>query len=99
MWEGGKLWSEQNPIRFAASSIRLFFYCRRAGLPSSSQSDARELVRASALKVPSKLIVFPEENHWISKGEDSRFWYSEFKAGSQNICSRRAGLIRSSGAQ
>ena len=29
------------------------------------------------LKVPSKLIVFPEENHWIGKGEDSRFWYSE----------------------
>jgi hypothetical protein len=21
--------------------------------------------------------VFPEENHWILKGEDSRFWYTE----------------------
>lgn len=31
------------------------------------------------LKIPSKLIVFPEENHWISKGEDSRFWYGEVR--------------------
>jgi len=29
------------------------------------------------LGVPSRLIVFPEENHWVLKGEDSRFWYSE----------------------
>ena len=29
------------------------------------------------MQVPSKLIVFPEENHWILKGEDSRFWYTE----------------------
>ena len=29
------------------------------------------------MQVPSKLIVFPEENHWILKGENSRFWYAE----------------------
>ena len=26
-------------------------------------------------KVPSRLIVFPDENHWILKGENSRFFY------------------------
>jgi dipeptidyl aminopeptidase/acylaminoacyl peptidase len=30
--------------------------------------------------VPSRLIVFPEANHWIMKGEDSRFFYSELQA-------------------
>ena len=29
------------------------------------------------LQVPSKLIVFPEAGHWILRGEDSRYFYSE----------------------
>ncbi|MES2296131.1 MAG: S9 family peptidase [Pseudomonadota bacterium] len=29
------------------------------------------------LNVPSKLIVFPDENHWVLKGENSRYFYSE----------------------
>ena len=27
--------------------------------------------------VPSRLVLFPDENHWIMKGEDSRYFYSE----------------------
>ena len=27
--------------------------------------------------VPSKLVYFPDENHWILKGENSRFFYDE----------------------
>jgi len=30
--------------------------------------------------VPGRLLVFPEENHWILKGEDSRFFYAEVHA-------------------
>jgi dipeptidyl aminopeptidase/acylaminoacyl peptidase len=29
------------------------------------------------MRVPSKLVVFPDENHWILKGENSRFYYSQ----------------------
>ncbi len=29
------------------------------------------------LQVPSKLLVFPEAGHWILRGEDSRYFYSE----------------------
>jgi dipeptidyl aminopeptidase/acylaminoacyl peptidase len=29
------------------------------------------------MKVPSKLLVFPDENHWILKGENSRFYYGQ----------------------
>jgi dipeptidyl aminopeptidase/acylaminoacyl peptidase len=29
--------------------------------------------------VPSRLVVFPEENHWILKGEDSRIFYREIQ--------------------
>ena len=35
---------------------------------------------AQRLQVPSKLITFPEENHWILRGEDSRYWYGEVQA-------------------
>jgi dipeptidyl aminopeptidase/acylaminoacyl peptidase len=28
-------------------------------------------------QVPSRLIVFPDENHWVLKGENSRFFYRE----------------------
>ena len=31
-------------------------------------------------KVPSKLIVWPTENHWIQNPENSRFWYREVHA-------------------
>jgi pimeloyl-ACP methyl ester carboxylesterase len=27
------------------------------------------------LNVPAKLLVFPDENHWILKGENSRYFY------------------------
>jgi dipeptidyl aminopeptidase/acylaminoacyl peptidase len=31
-------------------------------------------------QIPSRLIVFPDENHWILDGENSRFFYSELHA-------------------
>ena len=27
--------------------------------------------------IPSRLVVFPDENHWILKGENSRYFYGE----------------------
>ena len=32
------------------------------------------------LQIPSRLIVWEEENHWIAKGEDSRYFYQELLA-------------------
>ena len=29
-------------------------------------------------KVPSRLIVFPEEGHWILKPQNAVFWYKNF---------------------
>jgi len=31
------------------------------------------------LKIPSRLLVFPDENHWILKGENSKYWYGEVR--------------------
>jgi dipeptidyl aminopeptidase/acylaminoacyl peptidase len=28
-------------------------------------------------QVPARLVVFPNENHWVLNGENSRFFYGE----------------------
>ena len=37
-----------------------------------------------ARNVPSRLVFFPDENHWILKPQNSRLWYREFT----NWCDR-----------
>jgi dipeptidyl aminopeptidase/acylaminoacyl peptidase len=81
VWEQGPVWREQNPIRYAAKF-------RTPMLITIGENDFRVPLNNSLenwsvlqrLKIPSKLIVFPEENHWILKGENSRFWYGEVHA-------------------
>ena len=40
------------------------------------------------LRIPSKLIVWPDENHWILKGENSRFFYQEVHALAEEVLGR-----------
>ena len=78
VWEGGKIWTEQNPIRFAKqfkTPILLTVGERDFRVPLNQTLENWSVLQR--MKVPSKLIVFPDANHWILKGEDSRFWYGE----------------------
>jgi dipeptidyl aminopeptidase/acylaminoacyl peptidase len=78
VWEQGEVWRKQNPARYAA-------HFKTPVLVSVGENDFRVPLNQSLeywsylqrLKIPSRLIVFPEANHWISKGEDSRFYYKE----------------------
>ena len=80
-WEQAAVWREQNPIRFAAKF-------RTPVLVTVGENDFRVPLNNTLeywaalqrMRVPSRLIVFPEENHWIQKGEDSRLFYSEIAA-------------------
>jgi dipeptidyl aminopeptidase/acylaminoacyl peptidase len=80
-WEQGAVWRDQNPIRLAAKF-------HTPVLVTVGENDFRvplnnALEYWSALQrmqVPSRLIVFPQENHWILKGEDSRLFYAEIAA-------------------
>ncbi|HEU5134387.1 MAG TPA: S9 family peptidase [Steroidobacteraceae bacterium] len=80
-WEQAPVWREQNPIRYAAKF-------RTPVLVTIGENDFRvplnnTLEYWSALQrmqVPSRLVVFPDENHWIQKGEDSRLFYAEIAA-------------------
>jgi dipeptidyl aminopeptidase/acylaminoacyl peptidase len=81
VWEQGPIWREQNPIRYAKNF-------RTPILISVGENDFRVPMNQTLenwsvlqrLQIPSRLIVWPEENHWILKGEDSRFWYKELYA-------------------
>jgi dipeptidyl aminopeptidase/acylaminoacyl peptidase len=80
-WAGDPLWRAQSPIEYAAKF-------RTPVLVSVGEHDFRvplnnTLEYWTALQrqqVPSRLIVFPEANHWILRGEDSRYFYQEVAA-------------------
>ena len=81
VWEGGAVWQAQNPIMKSAN-------LRTPMLVTAGERDFRvPLNNALQLwsvlqrqRVPSRLIVFPGENHVIQGGENSRLFYSEVHA-------------------
>jgi len=80
-WEPTKTWREQNPIRYAKSF-------KTPILLSVGENDFRvplnqTLENWSVLqrqRVPSRLLVWPDENHWILKPENSKVFYQEVHA-------------------
>lgn len=81
VWEQNAVWREQNPIRYAAKF-------KTPTLVSVGEHDFRVPINNaleywSALqrqRVESKLLVFPDENHWVLNPENSKFWYTEVQA-------------------
>ena len=81
VWEQGPIWREQNPIRFAKNfqtPILLSVGENDFRVPLNQTLENWSVLQR--LRIPSRLIVWPEENHWIQKGEDSRYWYQEVYA-------------------
>ncbi|MFN7932708.1 MAG: S9 family peptidase [Bryobacteraceae bacterium] len=81
VWEQAPVWREHNPIRLAKNF-------RTPILLTVGENDFRVPLNQTLenwsvlqrLQIPSKLIVFPNANHWILKPEDSRFFYGELHA-------------------
>jgi dipeptidyl aminopeptidase/acylaminoacyl peptidase len=77
-WEQGPVWREQNPIRFAGKF-------QTPTLVTIGENDFRVPLNNSLeywsalqrMRVPSRLVVFPDENHWVLKGENSKLFYTE----------------------
>jgi dipeptidyl aminopeptidase/acylaminoacyl peptidase len=81
VWEQGPVWREQNPIRLAANfrtPMLLTVGERDFRVPLNTTLEAWTVLQR--LQIPGRLIVFPDENHWILDGENSRFFYSELHA-------------------
>lgn len=77
-WGDSKVWRDQSAIAYAGNY-------KTPEMLSVGEHDFRvpmneTLMQWSALqrmKVPSRLLVWPEENHWILNAENSRYFYKE----------------------
>jgi dipeptidyl aminopeptidase/acylaminoacyl peptidase len=79
-WGDSKVWVEQNPMRYAEKFKTPILYTvgeKDYRVPINNTIEAWHITRR--LKIPSKLLVFPDENHWILQADNSRFHYKEVK--------------------
>jgi dipeptidyl aminopeptidase/acylaminoacyl peptidase len=77
-WVKQAAWNEQNPIRFAArfrTPVLITVGEKDYRVPLNNSIENFGLLQR--LKIPSRLVIFPDENHWILKPENSRYWYKE----------------------
>jgi dipeptidyl aminopeptidase/acylaminoacyl peptidase len=80
-WEQGPVWREQNPIRYARNfrtPILVTVGERDYRVPLNQSLENWSVLQR--MRVPSRLIVFENANHWILNGEDSRYFYQEVAA-------------------
>jgi dipeptidyl aminopeptidase/acylaminoacyl peptidase len=79
-WENPKAWADQSPAAYAKDF-------KTPILLSVGENDFRvpmnntlEMYGAlQRMRVPARLLVWPDENHWILKGENSRVFYREVR--------------------
>jgi dipeptidyl aminopeptidase/acylaminoacyl peptidase len=80
-WEMYEVWAEQNPIRQAHN-------WRTPVLVTVGEQDFRVPLNnvleywtaLQRMQVPGRLLVYPDENHWIMSGGNSRHFYGEVDA-------------------
>ncbi|HET9033615.1 MAG TPA: S9 family peptidase [Dokdonella sp.] len=80
VWEQNPIWREQNPIRLAANfktPVLVSFGEKDFRVPLNNGLEYWTALQRQ--QVESKLIIFPDENHWIMKGEDSRYYYAQVR--------------------
>ena len=78
VWEQNETWRSQNPVRFAANfktPMLLSIGEKDYRVPLNNTLEMWALLQR--LQVPSRLLVWPDENHWILNPENSRVFYRE----------------------
>lgn len=84
VWEQNPVWRNQDPADLAGNHATGTGWVTPM-LITVGEQDFRVPLNNSIenwslhqrLRIPSKLIVFPDENHWVLKGENSRFFYRQ----------------------
>ena len=80
VWERGEVWMEQNPMLKAANfktPVLVTIGEQDFRVPLNNTIEYWSLLQRQ--QVESRLLVFPDENHWILKGENSRTFYRELE--------------------
>jgi dipeptidyl aminopeptidase/acylaminoacyl peptidase len=80
-WQDGAVWNEQSPIRYATSfqtPVLVTFGENDFRVPINNGLEYWAVLQRQ--QVESRLVIFPDENHWILKGDNSRYFYQEVHA-------------------
>ncbi|GIX40166.1 MAG: peptidase S9 [Silanimonas sp.] len=81
VWERGPVWTAQNPMLKAGNfrtPVLVTIGEQDFRVPLNNVLEYWSLLQRQ--QVESRLLVFPDENHWILKGENSRTFYRELEA-------------------
>ncbi len=77
-WEKGAAWTDQSPIAHAKdfkTPMLLSVGENDFRVPMNNTLEMYAVMQR--MRVPVRLLVWPDENHWILKGENSRVFYRE----------------------
>jgi dipeptidyl aminopeptidase/acylaminoacyl peptidase len=77
-WDGRAVWKEQSPFwrsKRLKTPILVTFGERDFRVPYNNGLEFWTVLQRQ--QVESRLVIFPDENHWILKGENSRYFYKE----------------------
>jgi len=77
-WEGLEDLDRMNPMRFAAGFTTPMLVVhgeRDYRVPVTQGISMYNVLKAKG--VPSRLVYFPDENHWVLKPRNSQFWHGE----------------------
>jgi len=77
-WKDIPLWTEQSPITYAENfktPVLVTFGENDFRVPINNGLEYWTVLQRQ--QVESRLVIFPDENHWILKGENSRYFYRE----------------------
>ena len=80
-WDGGSVWRSQSPITYGAqwkTPILLSVGEKDFRVPIGNALENWAVLQHQ--NVPSRLLVWPDAGHWITKAEDSRKFYDEVQA-------------------
>ena len=80
-WGDSPLWTEQSPMTYAAEFDTPTLVTAGAldyRVPLNNTLELWTVLKR--LRVPSRLLVYPKENHWIMSGYNSRHFYGELAA-------------------
>ena len=80
-WEGNPIWRDQSPITYAAqwkTPMLLSVGERDFRVPINNTLENWSTLQR--MHVPSRLLVWPDAWHWITKPQDSRHFYEEVDA-------------------
>ncbi len=80
-WEDRAVWREQSPFWKSArlkTPILVTFGEKDFRVPFNNGLEFWTVLQRQ--QVPSRLVLFPDENHWILKGENHRYFFQEVQA-------------------